>query len=103
MTSKELSEYDAFFQNELDKIKYGVTINGIYIHGWLYWHLNHWHIYLDEEDERNKNDILRVFRNPALRDNEFMISEYLKQAEEQKKGLLIFGSRRFGKTEFESS
>lgn len=95
-------EYDAFFQNELHKIRYGVTINGVFIHGWLYWHLCHWNIFIDAEDAFNL-DIIRRFTNPQLRDNEWIIAEHIKMAEEQKKGLLIFGSRRLGKSEFEAS
>jgi hypothetical protein len=97
------AEYKPFFQGELEKIKYGVTINGVYIHGWLYWHLNHWNIYIDEEDPNNPADILRVFKRPELRDNEWLIAKYLKQAEDEKKGLMVFGSRRLGKSEFEAS
>ncbi len=97
-------EWHPFFQEELKKIKYGVTINGIYIHGWLYWHLNHWKIYLDQEDPNRPQDIIRVFKNPDFRDNEWLIAEYIKKAEDAKnKGLLIFGTRRFAKTEFEAS
>lgn len=95
-------EYDAFFAEEARKIEYGVTINGLYIHGWLYWHLNHWSINIDEEDPINKM-IKRRFTKPQARDNEWLIAEALQQAELEKKGLMIFGSRRLGKTEFEAS
>lgn len=95
-------EYDAFFLNELDKITYGTTINGVYIHGWLYWHINHWRIAKDIKDTRN-NDIIRGFGNPDFRDNEWIIAEHVKLAEEQQKGLMIFGSRRLGKSVFETS
>lgn len=100
--TEDSEEYVPFFENEIKKITYGITINGIYIHGWLYWHLNHWHIYLDELDPIN-NDIIRKFRNPDFRDNEWLIAEHIKMAEDAKKGLLIFGTRRFSKTVFESS
>lgn len=96
------SEWHPFFQEELKKIKYGITINGVYIHGWLYWHLNHWRIYKDIVDPVN-GDIVRSFANADFRDNEWLIAEYLQKAEEQKKGLLLFGTRRFAKTMFESS
>jgi len=99
---EDSEEYDSFFKEELKKITYGVTINGIYIHGWLYWHLNHWHIYLDELDEAN-NDIIRKFTHPDFRDNEWLVAENIEKAEKAKKGLLIFGSRRFSKTIIESS
>lgn len=99
---KESSEYDAFFRNELHKIEYGVTINGVFIPGWLYWHINHWTIYKDYEDPIN-HSIKRINSRPDLRDNEWMIAEYLVRAEQERKGLLIVGSRRLGKSEFEGS
>lgn len=100
--TEDSEEYDDFFEEELRKIEYGTTINGVYIHGWLYWHLNHWKMYIDYEDEINK-DVKSYFGNPQFRDNEWMIAEYLKMAEEQKKGLMIFGTRRFAKSVFEAS
>lgn len=99
--SQDSSEYDAFFINELDKIENGVTVNGIYYPNWLYWHLNHWHIFTDYKDDRGK--VKRSITHPELRDNEWILSEHLLKAQEQKKGLLVVGSRRFGKTEFLSS
>lgn len=96
-------EYDAFFQAELEKIRYGITINGVYLHGWLYWHINHWNMYVDIEDIFRPQEILRNFQTPQFRDNEWMIQDAIIKAEEQKKGLLIFGSRRMGKTAFEAS
>jgi hypothetical protein len=101
--TSDSAEWHPFFQEELKKIKYGITINGVYIHGWLYWHLNHWNILLDRLDPNNPADIIRVKKNPDFRDNEWLIAEYIKKAEEQKKGLILFGTRRFAKTEFESS
>lgn len=95
-------EYDAFFEQELKKIEYGVTINGVFIPGWLYWHFNHWTMYKDYEDPIN-HSIKRINSRPDLRDNEWMIAEYLMKAEAERKGLLIVGSRRLGKSEFEGS
>ncbi len=95
-------EYTPFFLNELDKITYGITIDGIYVHGWLYWHLNHWNINKDVLDPRN-GDIVRRFGPPDIRDNEWIIAEHVKMAEDQKKGLMLFGSRRLGKSVAESS
>lgn len=100
--TQDSEEWHPFFQEELKKIKYGVTINGVYVHGWLYFYLNHWHIYKDVLDPVNQ-EIVRKFGPPDFRDNEWLIAEYIQKAEEQKKGLLIFGTRRFGKTMFESS
>ncbi len=99
---KYSDEYNTFFKRELEKIEYGVTINGVYIPGWLYWHINHWTMYKDFEDQIN-HTVKRESGRPNLRDNEWMIAEYLQQAETQRKGLLIVGSRRLGKSEFEGS
>lgn len=96
------NEYEAFFKKELEKIEYGITINGVYIPGWLYWHVNHWHMYIDYEDQIN-HSIKRISSKPHIRDNEWMIAEYLQKAEVDHKGLLIVGSRRLGKSEFEGS
>src|SRR5688572_25045665 len=93
-------EYDAFFKNELNKIEYGLTINGVYIPGWLYWHINHWTIYMDEEDPINFS-IKRKSGHPQLRDNEWMIAEYLTKAEKKRKALLVVASGRLEKSELE--
>lgn len=100
--TKDSLEYNAFFENELKKIEYGVTINGVNIPGWLYWHINHWSMYIDDEDPIN-HTIKRINSRPQLRDNEWMIAEYQLKAEQERKGLIIVGSRRLGKSEFEGS
>jgi hypothetical protein len=99
---RDSSEYDAFFQNELKKIEYGVTINGTYIPGWLYWHICHWTMYIDYEDPINFV-IKRINSRPQLRDNEWKLAEHYIKAEQERKGLLVIGSRRLGKSEFEGS
>lgn len=92
--------YDSFFEEQTELIKKGYNINGVHVHGWLHWHVNFWKIYADVlEDDL----ILRKAITPELRDNEWLIAEHLKKAEEQKKGLCIIGSRRLGKSVFISS
>lgn len=86
---------------EEEKCLGGINVNGIYISGWLYWHLNHWHIGLDSVDKHG-NDI-KIAGHPELRDNEWMIAEGLQRAKEERKGLMIAGSRRLGKSEAEAS
>ncbi|XAI97418.1 hypothetical protein [Leptolyngbya phage Lbo-JY46] len=100
--TKDSVEYDSFWQNEREKVRYGVVINGVFIHGWLYWHINLWNIYMDAEDPVN-GEIVRVFSNPLLRDNEWEIASYLKQAEDLKKGIFLVGARRLAKTQFIAS
>lgn len=79
-----------FWENEAMKLMNGVTINGVFIHPWLYWHINFWKMMLDVGNERIPGD-------SQLRDNEWMFAEFLKQAEEENKGIFMFGTRRFGK------
>lgn len=99
---KNSVEYEPFFKNELYKIEYGVTINGVYVSGWLYWHINHWTMYIDEVDPINFN-IKRINSRPQLRDNEWMLADYLQRAQQLRSGLLVVGSRRLGKSELEGS
>ncbi len=86
---------------ERDKCLGGITVNGVFIPGWLYWHLNHWWIGLDEVDAFG-NDI-KTPGHPELRDNEWIISEGLEKAKQERKGLMIIGGRRNGKSEAEAS
>lgn len=95
-------DYDDFILYELDKIEYGVTINGTYISGWLYWHLNHWQTYIPTIDLRS-GDVKDEFINPSLRDNEWLVAENLEKAREQKSGLILIGGRRIAKTSMVSS
>lgn len=101
--SLDSKEYDAFYQAELKKIENGITVNGVYYPPWLYWHLNHWWIFSDYLDEMGRKR--RHISHPELRDNEWILSEHLLKAQnpDNTKGLLVVGSRRFGKTEFLSS
>lgn len=99
---KHSDEYHAFFQNELEKIEKGITVNGVYISGWLYWYFNHWKIHLFQEDSNTKFT-KRQLGNPDLRDTEWLISEYREKAIQEKKGIVIVGSRRLGKSEIVSS
>jgi hypothetical protein len=89
-------EYEPFFEEERRKIENGFTVNGVYIDGWLYWHTNHWNIYIDEENPITKA-LLRKFKNPLLRDNEWEFAEVRKKAKDERKGLIAVGTRRFAK------
>lgn len=84
-----------FWENEAMKLLNGVTINGVFIHPWLYWHINFWKMMIDVGDDR-------IPGNSRLRDNEWMFAEFLKQAEEENKGIFMFGCRRFGKALLDS-
>lgn len=84
-----------FWENEAMKLLNGVTINGVFIHPWLYWHINFWKMMIDVGDDRIPGD-------SQLRDNEWMFAKFLKQAEEENKGIFMFGCRRFGKALLDS-
>lgn len=84
-----------FWENEAMKLLNGVTINGVFIHPWLYWHINFWKMMIDVGDDR-------IPGNSQLRDNEWIFAEFLKQAEEENKGIFMFGCRRFGKALLDS-
>lgn len=83
----------SFWQEELLKITKGITINGYWIHPWLYWHINIFKTPIPQEDGTEPTI------NPYLRDNELFFCENLKRAEDAKdKGLLFYGTRRFTKS-----
>lgn len=95
-------DYDAFINQELDKLEMGVTINGVYISNWLYWHINYWKAYIPTFDVR-RGEVIDQFLHPQLRDNEWMVAEHLQQAKEEQKGLLLVGGRRIAKTTWVAS
>lgn len=83
-----------FYVSEWNKIKHGITIDGYYIHGWLYDHLNFFKTPIGDKGD--------AVLNPPLRDNEWYWHEILKDAEQKARdledaGVFIFGTRRFSK------
>lgn len=94
-------EFKQLIDWEVEKIKGGVTIGGVYISGWLYWHLNHWWIRADEEDAYG--NIIRKPILPELRDNEWIRAEILEKCKKDKIGYMEVGGRQSGKSEMEAS
>jgi hypothetical protein len=76
-------------------------MNGVYINPFLYWHLNFWNTEVDIIDERGR--ISQKYANPYLRDNEWIITNEIDRAQNEKKGLVILGIRRLAKSVIESS
>jgi hypothetical protein len=101
LPSPGTEEFRQLIKWEEEKILGGVTINGVYISGWLYWHLNHWWIRIDDVDEY-ANDIRRELL-PELRDNEWIRAEALEKAKETRTGYIEVGGRQGGKSEMEAS
>ena len=85
-----------FFKEEAYKVKYGVTINGTFIPPWLYWHVNFFPVF---QDLPNGERVPAISR---LRDNEWFFAEMYQRASMEKKGLGMFGTRRFGKALLDS-
>lgn len=85
-----------FFKEEAYKVKYGVTINGTFIPQWLYWHVNFFPVFQDLPNGARVPAISR------LRDNEWFFAEMYQRARMEKKGLGMFGTRRFGKALLDS-
>lgn len=85
-----------FFTEEAYKVKNGVTINGTFIPPWLYWHVNFFPVF---QDLPNGERVPAISR---LRDNEWFFAEMYQRARQAKKGLGMFGTRRFGKALLDS-
>lgn len=85
-----------FFKEEAYKVKNGVTINGTFIPPWLYWHVNFFPVF---QDLPNGERVPAISR---LRDNEWFFAEMYQRARMEKKGLGMFGTRRFGKALLDS-
>lgn len=85
-----------FFTEEAYKVKNGITINGAFIPPWLYWHVNFFPVF---QDLPNGERVPAISR---LRDNEWFFAEMYQRARQEKKGLGMFGTRRFGKALLDS-
>lgn len=87
-----------FWSEELNKIKHGVNINGYYMHPWMYFHLNFFRTPIPQADGSEPNT------QPDLRDNEWFFAENLvkcvnpENSNFYSKALLMYGTRRFGKS-----
>jgi len=94
-------EYGEFFEFHKELCQNGAMVNGVYINPFLYWHLNFWNTEVDTIDERGR--INQKYANPFLRDNEWVITNEIDRAQNEKKGLVILGIRRLAKSVIESS
>ena len=98
---KESAEHKQFFDFHRDLCLNGAMMNGVYINPFLYWHLNIWHTEVDVVDDRGR--ISQQYANPLLRDNEWIVTNEIDRAQQEKKGLVILGIRRFAKSVLEAS
>lgn len=98
---KESSEYKPFFEFHKELCLNGAMMDGVYINPFLYWHLNIWHTEVDVIDANGR--ISQKYSNPLLRDNEWLVTNEIDRAQQEKKGLVILGIRRFAKSVLEAS
>jgi hypothetical protein len=101
LPDRESAEYKPFFDFHRELCLNGAMMNGVYINPFLYWHLNVWHTEVDIIDERGR--ISQKYANPLLRDNEWLVTSEIDRAQQEKKGLVILGIRRFAKSVLEAS
>lgn len=80
-----------FWENEYRKINEGIVVNGYFVHPWLYFHLN----FFKSPIPTAKGDVIMC---PPLDDNFLYTIETYKEAEEQNKGICMFGCRGFAKS-----
>jgi len=93
---KSSPRYVNFWLKHIEYCKSGVYCGPVYISGWLYWHLNFFKIPKDVVDEYGEYQ--RIVGSPDLRDNEYLIAYHLQKAKDEGKQVIIFGSRRIGKS-----
>lgn len=87
-----------FWQNEWLKICKGFEVDGYFIHPWLYFHINFFKTPIPQPD--GSEPII----TPDFRDNEWLFVEEIKRAEEAgNRGVMLYGSRRLGKSTLMSS
>ena len=101
LPDKNSSEYKSFFDFHKELCLNGAMMNGVYINPFLYWHLNIWHTEVDVIDSYGR--IAQKYANPLLRDNEWLVTNEIDRAQQEKRGLVILGIRRFAKSVIEAS
>ena len=96
-----------FYVDEFKKIKSGIRIDGVYISGWAYYHMN---IFIAPIPVNLWNETKQKFfsqdikMNPPLRDSDWMIFENKDRLEDSDyKMLFLACSRRVAKTTTEAS
>jgi len=91
-------ERKSFVLEEKRKCREGININGIYIPGSLYFHLNYYHLEGDDLKTGKKAVFL-----PRFRDNEWIFFNDYENAYNERKIYTYFGGRQLGKDLLNSS
>lgn len=81
-----------FWEEERRKIVNGVNIAGYHLSNWLYWHINIFKMAFGEGEDKD-------VKNPWFRDNEFFFDYMFNKAKSHgRRGVFMYGTRRFAKT-----
>lgn len=96
-----------FYVDEFKKIKNGINIDGVYISGWAYYHINVFVTPIPHKiwnPLKNDYDSVDKIINPPLRDSDWMLFEN-RALQEKTKTLFMFvaATRRAAKTTAEAS
>lgn len=93
-----------YYVDEYKKIDQGLSIDGYFIDGWLYFHFNFFVTNIPKTIERNgvkeNKDEVMV---PELRDNEILITNYFIKSRKESTMSVIAATRRAAKTTLNSS
>ena len=101
---KTSQERKSFVLEEKRKSREGININGIYIPGGLYFHLNYYKLSKDASPEEiSKGSDKKIISLPNLRDNEWIIFNDYDKCQKEGKIYTLFGLRQCGKSEAEVS
>lgn len=104
---EQKSDVLQFYVDEFKKIRYGINIDGEYISGWLYYHIN---VYIAPiptnvwNKTKQKFFSMDVKMNPPLRDSDYFIGVNRDRLEDSDYKILFLAcSRRVAKTTSEAS
>lgn len=98
---KNSAERKDFVLEEKRKAREGININGIYIPGGLYFHLNYYH--LTRDGDKSKGEAPKITTLPDLRDIDWIVFNDYYKAWQEGKVYPLFGLRQIGKSEIEVS
>lgn len=99
---KDKDLFKAYWANEKERLTKGFHLadGQVYISGWLYWHTVYWTI---EIDTKINNRSFKGLGQPLFRDLDWEMSVNKERAEKEQKIIEVVGSRRFGKSVWDSS
>lgn len=98
--ANQMTIFNAYWDKEIERLRYGFNIDGAEVSGWLYWHTVYWKIamYVEKEDAKGNTRKSRIIATPYLRDLEWDIAQDFLACEREGKFYSLVGSRDFGKS-----